>query len=147
VVQVLFFKASACLAATPPQYELAFSVYEQAETFLTQMVMEKGTPEQDIDWTNGGIAHFHRLEAVRMMGYCAERMGRNQQALTMYIKAIGIAERMSAEMRQSTMLSFVGQAVLSICHKKGLKKEFWIITDKMNVLLGKGWEDSLPKAA
>jgi tetratricopeptide (TPR) repeat protein len=146
-MQVLFFKASAYLSAAPPQYELAFSVYEQAETLLTQMIMEKATPEQEADSTNGGSAHFHRLEAIRMMGYCAERMGRNQLAFTTYTKAIGIAERMSEEMRQSTLLAFVGQAVLKICQKKGLKEEFWIITDKMNVLLGKGWEESLPKAA
>ena len=145
-VQVLFFKASGFIAATPPQYEQALAAYQQAEERLILMTADKKMTEQ-MDWTNGGIPNFHRLEALRMTGYCNEKLGRRQQALKIYAKAVTLAEAMSPEMRQNTMLPFIGQSMLDICQSQAMKQEYWTVSEKMNILLGKGWEQSLPKAA
>lgn len=147
-VQVLFFKAAGFLALKRPLYEDALITYQQAETRLTQMLStQQPTSGKAIDWTNGGIIHFHRLEALRMSGYCAEKMGRKQQALKIYEQAIIMAEKMPTKMLESTMLHFIGQALLDIYHKQGMKKEYWSQYKKINILLGKGWEERLPKRA
>jgi hypothetical protein len=81
-----------------------------------------------------------------MTGYCSEKLGRNQQALKIYSKAVTLAEKMSPEIRDSTMLPFIGQALLSICQKEAMKQEYWTVYEKMNGLLGKDWEKQLPQA-
>lgn len=146
-VQTLFFKAAGFLALKQPAYEAALEVYQDAEERLVKMLEQTNKDAEKIDWSNGGITHFHRLEALRMTGYCSEQLNRNQAALKIYGKAISIAEKLPNEMRQSTMLPFVGQALLNICQKKGMKKEYWNVRKKMNDLLGDDWEAQLPKAA
>lgn len=147
-VQVLFFKAAGFLSLKRPPYEEAFATYRQAEERLTKMLARQNPePDKPVDWTNGGIIHFHLLEALRMCGYCAEKMGRNQQALDIYAKAVSIAEKMPEEIRRNTMLPFIGQALLNICHKQGKKNEYWNVRKKMEDLLGEGWEEQLPKPA
>jgi tetratricopeptide (TPR) repeat protein len=147
-VQVLFFKAAGFLSLKKPRYEDAFAVYQQAEERLTQMLAKlKSSPDEEVDWTNGGIVHFHRLEAMRMSGFCSEKIGRNQQALSIYAKVVSTAEKMPPDMRQSTMLPYVGRALLGICHNQGMKKEYWNVRKKMDDLLGEDWEEQLPKAA
>jgi len=146
-VQILFFKGAGFLSMKKTAYEQALKSYEQAEKQLAKMLLEKKATSPASDWTNGGIIHFHLLEALRMRGYCSERLGRKQQALKIYAKAVSVAEKMSPEMRTSTTLPFIGQALLNICHKQGMKKEYWRVQEKMDNLLGKDWEKQLPKAA
>ena len=147
-VQVLFFKAAGFLSLKRPPYEDAFATYRQAEAYLTNILAKLNPdPEKPVDWTNGGIIHFHRLEALRMSGFCAEKMGRNQQALDIYAKAVSIAEKIPPDIRQNTMLPFVGQALLNICQKLGKKNEYWSVRKRMEDLLGENWEEQLPKAA
>ena len=138
-VQIMFFKASAYIAAPTPQYDKALAQYQQAETQLNAMIIAKGNPEK-ADWMNGGILVLHRLEALRMCGYCFERLKRPQEALKWYAKAVTIGEKLDAEARQGTTLGFVGQAMLTICKKAVMKEEYYKVFEKMNELLGKGWE-------
>ncbi len=138
-VQIMFFKAAAYIAAPTPQYNKALAQYQQAETQLNTMIAAKGNPEK-ADWLNGGILVLHRLEALRMCGYCFERLKRPQEALKWYAKAVTIGEKLDAEARQGTTLGFVGQAMLTICKEAVMKAEYYKIFEKMNELLGKGWE-------
>ncbi len=141
-VQVLFFKAAGFLSSNRPDYEQALEAYQTADDRLTKMLATNKTNSNELDWTNGGIIHFHRSEALRMTGYCSEKLGRHQEALKIYTRAVSLAEKMSPEMRQSTMLSYVGQAMLNICGKNGEKKKYWRIQEKMEELLGVGWADT-----
>lgn len=146
-IQILFFKGAGFLSMKQPAYEQALETYAQAEKQLAKMLLQKKANNPASDWTNGGIIHFHLLEALRMSGYCSERLGRKQQALKIYARAVSMAEKMTPEMRANTMLPFIGQALLTICRKQGMKKEYWRVQEKMNDLLGEDWEKQLPKAA
>jgi len=146
-VQVLFFKAAGFLSMKKPDYEQALGVYQETENRLNTMLLKNKKTAEKTDWTNGGIIHFHRSEALRMTGFCAEKLGRNQEALKIYTKAVTLAEKMSPEMRASTMLSYVGQAMLNICQKNGMKKEYWKVQEKMEELLGEEWSESATKVA
>ena len=141
-VQVLFFKAAGFLSMKKPDYEQALEVYRETENRLTNMLLKNKKTTEKTDWTNGGIIQFHRSEALRMTGYCSEQLGRNQDALKIYTKAVTIAEKMSPEMRASTMLSYVGESMLKICSKEGMKKEYWKVQEKMEALLGEEWSDT-----
>lgn len=140
-VQVLFFKAAGFLSLKKPDYEQALETYEQADERLANMLTKNKANTTKTDWTNGGIIHFHRSEALRMTGFCSEKLGRNQQALKIYTKAVALAEKMSPEMRASTMLPYVGQAMLNICSKEGMKKAYWKVQGKMEELLGEDWSE------
>jgi tetratricopeptide (TPR) repeat protein len=145
-VQVLFFKAAGLMSASPPRYEQALESYRQAEAKLHQSLAEKGDPKQ-ADWTNGGIILFYLLEAMRMCGYCQERLGRRQDALKTYAEAVRFAEKLDAEVRKNTTLAFVGQAMLDIYQALAMKQEYHATQHKMTALLGEDWQNSLPKAA
>ena len=144
-VQVLFFKASAYIAAPTPQYDMALQQYQKAEIQLNAMIAEKGNPEK-VDWLNGGILVLHRLEALRMCGMCFEKLKRPQEALSWYAKAVTIGEKLDAEARQGTTLPYVGLAMLAICKTALMKAEYLKVSEKMIVLLGKDWEKSLKAA-
>ncbi len=146
-VQTLFFKAAGFLALKKPSYEQALGSYQQADKRLVQMLLQKKPSDKQIDWTNGGIIHFHQLEALRMIGFCSEKLGRQQTALKVYSKAITTAEKMPLEMRQNTTLPFIAQALLNIYYQQSMKKEYWALQKKMNDLLGENWDKQLPKAA
>ena len=73
-VQVLFFKAAGFLSLRRPLYEEALQAYQQAGRRLAAILEVKAAQEAEpIDWSNGGIALFHQLEALRMSGFCAEK--------------------------------------------------------------------------
>ena len=143
-VQVLFFKAAGLIGAG--LFDRALKAYQEAEKELNTILTQKGDPKK-ADWSNGGILVFYKIEALRMSGYCMERLGRQQEALDPYSTAVSMAERLDAETRKSTTLAFVGKAMLDICTARSMKPEFLKVTEKMNTLLGKGWEETLPKKA
>lgn len=143
-IQVLFFKGAGLIGAG--LFDRALKVYQEAEKELSAVLIGKGDPKK-ADWMNGGILVFHRIEALRMSGYCLERLGRKQEALQPYSVAVSMAERLDAETRKSTTVAFVGKSMLDICSEQSMKNEFLKVTEKMNALLGKGWEDTLPKKA
>lgn len=144
-VQSLFFKAAGFLSLNRPDYAAAQAVYQETEQRLVQM-LPKPKQDKEIDWSNGGIIHFHRLEALRMTAFCQEQQNRTQGALEDYQTYIAIAEQLPPDLLESTMLPFVGQAVLKICQKKAMKEQYWTNHHKMEELLGKNWEEKLPKA-
>ena len=125
-------------------FDRALKVYQEAEKELAAVLTGKGDPKK-ADWMNGGILVFYRIEALRMSGYCLERLGRKQEALQPYSVAVSMAERLDAETRKSTTVAFVGKSMLDICSEQSMKNEFLKVTEKMNALLGKGWEETLPK--
>lgn len=144
VVQIILYRGSALLTQRPPQYNAITEVYQQAADILQRLISDKENP-QNVDWMNGGILYLYHFEALRIMGYCQEQLGRQQAALKHYIKAVSTAEKMAAEIRKSTPLNIVGKALLNLCKKLGMKKEYFIVIDKMNGLLGEGWEKEAPK--
>lgn len=144
VVQIILYRGSALLTQKTPQYNAITQVYQYAADILQRIITDKGNPE-NVDWQNGGVLYLYHFEALRILGYCQEQLGRQQAALKHYIKAVSTVEKMSAEIRKSTPLNIVGKALLSLCKKLGMKKEYFIVIDKMNGLLGEGWEKEAPK--
>ena len=144
-VQVLLYKGTALLIQKPPQYEAISEVYQVAADKLHQMIAAKGQIEA-VDWTSGGILHIYLFDALRILGYCQEQQGRNQAALKHYIKAVNAAEKIAPDIRKTTTLNVVGQALLDLCRKLSMKNEYFTVIDKMNGLLGLGWDKPVPKA-
>ena len=145
-IQILFSKGAAFVGLRPPQYQSGLEVYQQADAQLQQMLMDKGNPKEALDFEKGGLLILYRMEALRMSGHCWEGLGQAQKALETYAKAVNIAEQMTDEVRKNTTLNFIGQAMLKICHEKSLKKEYQLVQDRIDRMLGEGWEKTLPKA-
>jgi tetratricopeptide (TPR) repeat protein len=144
-IQILFSKGTAFVGIKPPQYESGLEAYQQADKLLQELIAAKGNPTEPVNFEQGGIFFLHRLEALRMSGYCWEGLGQKQKALELYAKAVTIAEQIPEDMRKSTTLNFVGQAMLLICQGLALKKEHQLVSDRMNQMLGVGWEKTLPQ--
>ena len=82
-----------------------------------------------------------------MSGYCLEKCGKKQNAAAKYEEAVNISEKLDAETRKSSTLAFTAHSLLSIYKEQGKKPEFNTMQDTIDRLLGKGWEESLPKRA
>jgi hypothetical protein len=132
-VQVLFYKGVALLKSAPPQYNAAYEVYQQIDKKLSQIIAYKGNL-QKVDWTNGGVLHFYRFEALRLSGFCQEQLGRSQSALPHYANAFSIAEKTTTELRQAMPLNTVGKAMMDIYRKTGMKLEFFKVKEKLDAL-------------
>jgi tetratricopeptide (TPR) repeat protein len=143
-VQVLIYKGAFLLTQKSPQYNGIIEIYQQAADKLDLTIAEKGKSEA-ADWTNSDAFYFYLYESLRVMGYCQEQLGRQQAALKHYVKAISAAEKLSPDLRKSTPIPIVGKALLNLCRKLGMKKEYFVVIDKINGILGEGWEKEAPK--
>lgn len=138
-VQITLYKGAALLAQKPPQYPAIIEAYQQAVDRLQLMMGDRRTAEI-ADPMQDDIINLYYFESLRLLGYCQEQLGRQQAALKHYVKAVSIAEQMGEEMLKSAPIYLVGNALVSLCRKLGMKKEYFIVIDKMNGLLGMGWE-------
>jgi tetratricopeptide (TPR) repeat protein len=143
-VQVLFYKGIALLTAKPPQLKTVLEVYQQADAELRQMLDNQAKSESDTGFIND-ILYFYQLEGLRIQGYCQEQLSRPSQALQSYAKAVTAAEKMSGDLRQKSALNLIGNNMLALCRKLGMKQEYKTVQEKMNGLLGTGWENAAPK--
>lgn len=144
-LQILFSKGSALVAQRMPQYAEALTVYQQADTLLQNLILEKNDASKEKnDFENGGLFFLHRIEALRLIGYCQEGLKQKRQALDTYIIAVALAEKLPPELRAGSTIAFVGQAMKQLYHGFALKQAFLDIVQKMNFLLGEGW-DKTPK--
>jgi tetratricopeptide (TPR) repeat protein len=138
-VQIMLYKASALLTQKTPQYNAIIEAYQQVVDRLQLMIADRRNAEI-ADPMQDDIVNLYHFEALRILGYCQEQLGRQQAALKHYVKAVSTAEQMGEEMLKSAPIYLVGNALLSLCRKLGMKKEYFIVIDKMNGLLGTGWE-------
>ncbi|MBK8492223.1 MAG: hypothetical protein IPL49_15410 [Saprospirales bacterium] len=143
-IQALFFKGAALVGAG--QFDRAHDAYLEAVHELKTILKGKSN-DQKVDWSNGGILIFHLLEALRMCGYCQENLGRKQEAVPFYEETLCISERLDPESRKSTTLGYSGRSLLEIYKADGQKNGYLSTKEKMNSLLGKGWEETLPQRA
>lgn len=143
-VQALFFKGAALVGAS--RFARAHEAYLEAANELKTALNAKGNPGQ-ADWSNGGILVFQLLEALRMCGFCLESDGQKRQAAPFYEETLRISESFDAETRKSTTVGYSGRALLEIYKAEGQKNGYLSTRDKMNELLGAGWEESLPQRA
>jgi tetratricopeptide (TPR) repeat protein len=145
-IQVLFSKGGVFLSYRSPKYAEALSVYQQADALLEDIIAQKlGSDKENIDFEKGGVLLLHRVEALRLIGFCLEGLGQGQKALETYYRAVDWSEKWTLEIRQNSTLPFIGQAMMNICHKFAMKREFHAVLMKMNLLLGDGWDKKLPK--
>jgi tetratricopeptide (TPR) repeat protein len=138
-VQIMLYKASALLIQKTPQYHAIIEAYQQVVDRLQLMRTDRRNAEI-ADPMQDDILNLYHFEALRILGYCQEQLGRQQAALKHYVKAVSTAEQMGEEMLKSAPIYLVGNALISLCRKLGMKKEYFIVIDKMNGLLGMGWE-------
>ena len=140
-VQSLFYKGAALI--TYDLFDRAFVAYQDAAAELRSSLTNHGDPSK-ADWTNGGIMVFHLIEALRMCGYCLERLNLSTEALPYYTETITICEKLDSETRKSTSVAYAGRAMLKIYLDNNKKQPYIETQDKMDQLLGKDWERSLP---
>jgi tetratricopeptide (TPR) repeat protein len=145
-IQVLFAKGGTLLSYRSPKYADALTVYQQADMLLKDIIAQKvGHSKENIDFEKGGVLLLHRVEALRLTGFCLEGLGQGQKALEKYYEAVDLSEKWTLEIRQNSTLPFVGQAMMNICHNFAMKREFHAILTRLNGLLGEGWDKKLPK--
>lgn len=145
-MQVLFSKGSALITLRIPKYEEAMTVYQQADSLLKNIISKNPKfPKDNVDFEHGAILLMHRMEALRMTGFCLEALKQGQKALEIYETAVLLAEKLPFEIRQNTTLAFIGRAMMNLCHGFAMKREFHAVVNRMIVLLGEGWDKKLPK--
>ncbi len=142
-IQILLYKSSALLTQQPPQYNTISEAYQHTAEIIQHTILKKENPKSE-NWVDGGILYLYLFECLRILGYCQEQMGRQQAALKHYIKAVSTAEKMGPDIRKSAPLKIVGLALLHLCRKLGMKTEYYFVIDKMNGLIGEGWEKEPP---
>lgn len=143
-VQSLFHKSAALI--TYDLFDRALESYREAVKELNIMLAKTGLPKQ-VDWTNGGITVFYLVEALRMCGYCLERLNQRDEALPFYLETIDICQKLDLVTRNSTSAAYAGRALLKIYYDQNKKKNYLQTEKKMNSLLGESWEEELPKRA
>jgi tetratricopeptide (TPR) repeat protein len=145
-IQMLFAKGGAFLSFRSPKYAEALTIFQQIDVLTTAIIAQKmDNAKQNIDFETGGTLLMHRVEALRLSGFCMEGLGQAQKALEIYALAVGIAEKWTLEVRQSSTVPFIGQAMMNIYHRFAMKQAFHNTLNQMNELLGVGWDKKLPK--
>jgi tetratricopeptide (TPR) repeat protein len=145
-VQALFSKGTALITQRPPQYQAAFEVYQQADGLLQDMISKKQDfAKEKMDFETGGALLMHRVEALRLSGFCLEGLKQGKKALDIYVIAVSLAEKWTPEIRKGSTLPFIGQAMMKLYHEFAMKQAFHATVQKMNFLLGDDWEKKLPK--
>ena len=137
-------KSSALFTQTPPQYNMAIEAYQQTADKCQEIITNKKN-KGPIEWTNGGILYLYLFESLRILGYCQEQLGRHHAAFKPYVKAVNAAEEMNEDIRKNVALKSVGISLLQLCRKLGKKNEYFVVIDKINGLLGVGWEKDVSK--
>lgn len=135
-VHAAFFKGGALIGAE--RYEQAATAYEEAAIDLRALT--NGTS------TNPALL-FLLIEALRMGGLCREKSGDKTAASPFYEEALQLGERLDAGSRKQTTLAYCGQSLIAIYKSSSQKNACLIVQEKMNALLGAGWEKSLPQRA
>jgi tetratricopeptide (TPR) repeat protein len=136
VVHAAFFKGGALIGAE--RYEQAAKAYEEAAIDLRALTNGKST---------NPALRFLLIEALRMSGLCREKSGEKTAASPFYEEALQLGERLDAGSRKQTTLAYCGQSLIAIYKFSSQKNACLIVQEKMNALLGAGWEKSLPQRA
>lgn len=135
-VHAAFFKGGALIGAE--RYAQAATAYDEAAIDLRAL-------------TNGESANpalrFLLIDALRMSGLCREKSGEKTAAAPFYEEALQLGERLDAASRKQTTLAWCGQALIDLYRSSSRKNACLIAQEKMNALLGAGWEKSLPQRA
>jgi tetratricopeptide (TPR) repeat protein len=135
-IHAAFFKGGALLGAE--RYEQACTAYEEAAIDLRALT--NGTS------TNPALRAL-LIDALRMSGFCKEKYGEKTAAAPFYEEALQQGERLDAASRKNTTLAHCGQALINLYRSSSQKNACLIAQEKMNALLGDGWEQSLPQRA
>jgi tetratricopeptide (TPR) repeat protein len=138
-IQIHLLKGTCFISIRPPDYEKSYECYQQLELFIKSILQKKGDINLEDDWTTDDLIFLHYIESMRMMGFCSEKLGKNQQAYNIYFDAIKIVKKLSPNLRAMTTVRFIGQSILNICQKQGKKQEFKMLSDSLDSLLGKDW--------
>lgn len=135
-VHAAFFKGGALIGAE--RYDQACTAYEAAAIDLRAL-------------TNGASTNpalrFLLIEALRMSGLCKERSDEKKAAAPFYEEALLQGARLEEASRKQTTLAYCGQSLIALYRVLSQKNACLIAQEKMNALLGAGWEESLPQRA
>ncbi len=143
-IQILFSKGSAFIGQRVPNYDAALTVYQQADVFIQNMIPEKqNSAKSNIDFQTGGTLLLHRVEALRMQGFCLEQLHRGQHALQKYEIAVTLSEQWTPEIRKGSTLPLIGQAMMKLYHQFSMKQAFHAVLNQMNLLLGSDWDKKI----
>ena len=133
--QALFFKAAALIGAG--QFDRAFHTYQEAAAALKETLKNDDPKNPD-----AGLI-FHLIEALRMSGYCLEQLNEKQQADSCYEESLQSGLLLDTATRKNTNLAFSGRALLDIYQTTGNKTGYLAASEKLDTLLGVGWEKTL----
>lgn len=80
------------------------------------------------------------LEAWRMTAFCRHYLKDHTDAWGFYRKALETGEKIDPELRPSTTLPYVGQALLELRSKSGTDQKQYELEEEINALLGENWQ-------
>lgn len=83
---------------------------------------------------------FQTMEAWRMAGYCHEQGRRTQNAWDCNHAALEAAEGVDEQVRASSTLPFIGEALIRLSETLGKHQQLPQIRQKMEAWAGPGWE-------
>ncbi len=136
-IQALLGQGTAYIAVN--EYTHAAHTYEMAATYAKQFEGEEGPPPEEMDSQYA----LYCLEAWRMAAYCREAEKQYQEAWECNEKALEAGSKLNEQSRMHSTLPYVGQALLRLTQKTGNHDQHYPLEERLNALLGEGWEEKV----
>jgi tetratricopeptide (TPR) repeat protein len=137
-IQLHMALGSAILSKKTPDYMEAKSSYKIAEETCIKVIEHSLTNQIQMPFPKTETT-LTRLEIIKMIGWCDERLGNDSSALRAYSVALKICEPLSALQRKKSPLATIGIAMSNIYRKRLQKEAYLEHTAKMKELLENEW--------
>ncbi len=123
-VTTLFSQGAAMLSAE--KYEVAARSYTQA-----------------IPYAQETEDYYQLMEALRMAGFCYQRLGDDEHAWDLLWQAMETGPKLDEQLRPNSTLPYIGQELLMMAEKAGHMDLYRFIQDRMVFLVGEDWSEKV----
>ena len=120
----------------------------EAGTYLGEQNFKEGAPVYALAGEVASSIQKHNLEmeALRMTGFCYNYVKNYRSAWEYYRKALIAGEKLEENMRRSSTLPYVGEALLKLHSKANADIKKIDLEDKIAHLLGNDWKELIEAA-
>lgn len=122
-------------------------LFSRGSTNMCSNKLEEAASDYNLaaQWCEYNQSFFQKMEAHRMEGYCLQQKGKSLDSWAAYQEALNTGEKLDEPLRLNSTLPYIGQALLDLAQRLGKKKEYFEVQEKMNYLVGNGWENLVEK--